>query len=30
VYMYMDRFRRRRPNEGYLSRSGGPTPAPAE
>ncbi len=30
VYMYMDGFRRRRPNEGYLSRSGGPTPAPAE
>jgi hypothetical protein len=26
--MYLDRFRRRKPNEGYLSRAGGPTPAP--
>jgi len=32
VYMYLDRFRRRKPNESYLSRSGGmtPDPAPAE
>ena len=32
VYMYLDRFRRRKADEGYLSRSGGPTPAanPAE
>jgi len=29
VYMYLDRFRRRKPNESYLSRAGGPTPAPS-
>ncbi len=32
VYVYLDRFRRRKPNEAYLSRSGGltPDPSPAE
>jgi multidrug efflux pump len=32
VYMYLDRFRRRKPNEAYLSRAGGftPDPNPAE
>ena len=29
VYMYLDRFRRRRPNETYLSRAIGPTPDPS-
>jgi multidrug efflux pump len=28
VYMYLDRFRRRKPNEAYLSRAGGLTPDP--
>jgi multidrug efflux pump len=28
VYMYLDRFRRRKPNEAYLSRAGGMTPDP--
>ncbi len=28
VYVYLDRFRRRKPNEAYLSRSGGLTPDP--
>jgi multidrug efflux pump len=28
VYMYLDRFRRRKADETYLTRSGGPTPAP--
>jgi multidrug efflux pump len=28
VYMYLDRFRRRKPNEAYLSRGGGLTPDP--
>jgi multidrug efflux pump len=28
VYMYLDRFRRRKPNETYLSRAGGLTPDP--
>jgi multidrug efflux pump len=28
VYLYLDRFRRRRPNESYLARASGPTPAP--
>ena len=32
VYVYLDRFRRRKSNEAYLSRSGGltPDPSPAE
>ena len=29
VYMYLDRFRRRKADETYLTRSGGPTPAPS-
>ncbi|MGZ3364073.1 MAG: efflux RND transporter permease subunit [Caulobacteraceae bacterium] len=29
VYMYLDRFRRRRPNETYLARASGPTPDPS-
>jgi multidrug efflux pump len=28
IYMYLDRFRRRKPNEAYLSRAGGLTPDP--
>ena len=29
VYTYLDRLRRRKPNESHLSRAGGPTPAPS-
>jgi multidrug efflux pump len=28
VYMYLDRFRRRKPDESHLARAGGPTPDP--